>query len=98
MTLLRSVIYCEFHIRNIDQLQSFIKYKALEAGVRVEYVAAKNTSRMCSNCGHTRKSNRKDQAHFKCLECGYEVNADVKNSAALSAKLTVSSLPSAAEF
>jgi len=70
----------ELNSWSFDQLQSFIKYKALEAGVRVEYVAAKNTSRMCSKCGHTRKSNRKDQAHFKCLECGYEVNADFNAS------------------
>ncbi|MBU4265897.1 MAG: transposase [Candidatus Altiarchaeota archaeon] len=30
--------------------------------------------------GHLNKSNRKDQAHFKCLGCGYEVNADFNAS------------------
>jgi len=70
----------ELNSWSFAQLQNFIEYKALEAGVRVEYVAAKNTSRMCSNCGHTHKSNRKDQAHFKCSECGYETNADFNAS------------------
>jgi len=70
----------ELNSWSFDKLQSFIEYKALEAGVRVEYVAAKNTSRMCSNCGHTHNSNRKDQAHFKCSECGYTVNADFNAS------------------
>jgi len=70
----------ELNSWSFAQLQSFIEYKALEKGIRIEYVAAKNTSRMCSNCGHSHKSNRKDQAHFKCLECGYEVNADFNAS------------------
>ncbi|MCG2782859.1 MAG: transposase [Candidatus Altiarchaeales archaeon] len=70
----------ELHSWSFAQLQSFIEYKALEKGIRVEYVDAKNTSRMCCNCGHSHKSNRRDQAHFKCLECGYEANSDFNAS------------------
>ncbi|MBU4406641.1 MAG: transposase [Candidatus Altiarchaeota archaeon] len=70
----------ELHSWSFAQLQSFIEYKAMEKGIRVEYVNAKNTSRMCSNCGHTHKSNRKDQTHFKCSECGYEANSDFNAS------------------
>ncbi|MCG2781978.1 MAG: transposase [Candidatus Altiarchaeales archaeon] len=74
----------ELNSWSFAQLQGFIEYKALEKGIRVEYVAAKNTSRMCSRCRHTRKSNRRDQAHFKCSECGYETNADFNASVNIS--------------
>jgi putative transposase len=36
-----------------------------------------NTSRRCSECGHTAKDNRKSQAVFSCQSCGYTDNADV---------------------
>ena len=35
------------------------------------------TSLRCSECGHTDKGNRKSQAVFCCLSCGYTSNADV---------------------
>ena len=35
------------------------------------------TSLRCSECGHTDKGNRKNQAVFCCLSCGYTSNADV---------------------
>jgi len=70
----------ELNSWSFAQLQGFIGYKALEKGIRIEYIGAKHTSHRCSNCGHLNKSNRKDQAHFKCLECGYEVNADFNAS------------------
>ena len=35
------------------------------------------TSLRCSGCGHTDKGNRKNQAVFCCLSCGYTSNADV---------------------
>ena len=38
------------------------------------------TSQRCSKCGHTEKDNRKTQAQFKCLQCGYACNADVNAS------------------
>lgn len=34
------------------------------------------TSQMCSECGHTDKENRKTQARFLCVSCGYASNAD----------------------
>lgn len=40
-------------------------------------VNPKNTSRECSNCGHTSKDNRLTQSQFKCVSCGHEANADV---------------------
>jgi len=70
----------ELNSWSFDQLQRFIGYKALEKGIRIEYVGAKHTSQRCSKRGHLNKSNRRDQAHFKCVECGYEVNADFNAS------------------
>ena len=34
------------------------------------------TSQTCSHCGHAEKENRKTQARFLCVSCGYVSNAD----------------------
>ena len=57
-------------------LQQKIKYKAEEAGIEVRFVEPRYTSKRCSECGHVSRDNRIDQAHFKCVKCGYEENAD----------------------
>jgi putative transposase len=59
-----------------NQLQGFISYKAQRDGVPVTYVEAAYTSRTCSACGYCDKANRKSQAHFSCIQCGFELNAD----------------------
>ena len=61
---------------SFGQLRTFIEYKANEKGILVKIVSAKNTSRECSKCGHVDKGNRKNQADFVCLECGFALNAD----------------------
>jgi putative transposase len=58
------------------QLRTFIGYKAAQAGVRVVFVEARNTSRRCAVCGYCDKRNRPDQAHFRCLSCGHTAAAD----------------------
>lgn len=50
-------------------------YKANNIGIAVETVSPKNTSRMCSKCGHVSKDNRIGFA-FKCKACGYKADAD----------------------
>ena len=35
------------------------------------------TSQTCPCCGHVSKDNRKTQAKFECVECGFAENADV---------------------
>jgi putative transposase len=59
-----------------DQLRQFLGYKAEAAGVPLVAVDPRNTSRTCSRCGHCEKANRKSQAKFHCLSCGFDVNAD----------------------
>jgi len=35
------------------------------------------TSQRCSQCGFTDKGNRTSQSRFKCLNCGFSMNADI---------------------
>lgn len=64
------------HSWSFFQLRSFIEYKARRAGVVVIPVDPRNTSRICPCCGHVDKANRKTQAKFVCVDCGYSGLAD----------------------
>ena len=46
-------------------------------GGHLVIVSAAYTSQTCHKCGHVAKGNRDSQAVFRCVECGYEANADV---------------------
>jgi putative transposase len=46
-------------------------------GGRLGTVPPQNTSRRCPPCGHVSADNRKTQAVFKCVACGFEANADL---------------------
>ena len=49
-----------------------LRYKAEEAGRRLVAVDPKYTSQICSQCGFKHPDNRKTQADFACLSCGYQ--------------------------
>jgi putative transposase len=59
--------------------RSQLEYKMKWAGGTLVVVPAYNTSRTCPNpdCGYISAENRKTQSKFRCLNCGYENNADV---------------------
>ena len=59
------------------QLRQYVAYKAQLAGVLVEIVDPRNTSRECARCGHIDKANRPSQEKFRCVACGHTDNADV---------------------
>ena len=59
------------------KLQQFIEYKALEKGIPVVYVEAKNTSITCPRCDCVDKRNRRTQSLFRCVRCGFQHNADM---------------------
>lgn len=59
-----------------SQLRTFIEYKSADVGLDVIAVNPRNTSRTCSHCQHCEKANRKSQASFLCLKCGFQTNAD----------------------
>ena len=54
-----------------------LEYKVARVNGIVIAVDPKNTSRMCSACGHTAKENRRTQADFICMACGHTDDADV---------------------
>lgn len=58
------------------ELQSMIEYKAEKEKIRVEKIPACYTSRACSQCGFIAEENRKTQARFECVKCGFKANAD----------------------
>lgn len=58
------------------ELQTMIKYKADKEGIEVRFINPAYTSQTCSKCGHIHRDNRQTQSQFKCVECGFELNAD----------------------
>ncbi len=62
---------------SFEQLRFFLSYKAALAGVPLHLVDPAYTSRTCSACGHCAKENRKSQASFCCVNCGFACNADI---------------------
>ncbi|WP_254922945.1 RNA-guided endonuclease InsQ/TnpB family protein [Rhodococcus sp. OK302] len=58
------------------QLRNFVTYKAEMAGVTVQVINPRNTSRTCSRCGFCDVRNRRSQAVFVCRECGWAGHAD----------------------
>lgn len=73
---------------SFGQLYAFLSYKATLAGVPVEKVDPRNTSRTCSACGHCEKSNRKSRSEFRCKACGHEQHADVNAARNIRARAT----------
>jgi len=53
-----------------------LKFKLDERGIRYRSVQPAYSSQQCSHCGFTFSMNRRSQAEFRCLWCGYEANAD----------------------
>ena len=54
-----------------------LEYKQAWLGGEVLAVPPRNTSRTCPACCHVSAENRRTQARFACVECGYEANADL---------------------
>lgn len=54
-----------------------LDYKLQWRGGWLIAVPPQNTSRTCTCCGHVSADNRKAQAQFRCVACGFEENADV---------------------
>lgn len=74
---------------SFQQLRNFIVYKARLSGVPVSIVDPRNTSRTCLACGHCDKKNRKSQAEFWCVLCGFEAHADLVGAVNVSRRAAV---------
>jgi len=57
-------------------------------GIRVHVTHASYSSQQCSDCGFIDRKNRLTQKDFKCVQCGYEDNADHNASMNLCNRLT----------
>ncbi|WP_459947959.1 zinc ribbon domain-containing protein, partial [Desulfocastanea catecholica] len=53
-----------------------LEYKLAWNGGWLVKVPPQNTSRTCPACGFVAKENRKTQALFRCVECGFKEHAD----------------------
>ena len=53
-----------------------LSYKLKWRGGKLIKVDPRNTSRTCPRCGFVSAENRKSQASFVCVSCGYSSNAD----------------------
>ena len=62
---------------NFSMLRQYIEYKALLNGVKCIAVDPRYTSQTCSTCKHIGKRTNK---HFKCSNCGNDMDADVNAS------------------
>ena len=59
------------------QLQVHIAYKGAWAGVQVEFVNARNTSRECSNCHYVNKALKVSERSWLCPRCGCQLDRDL---------------------
>lgn len=64
------------HQWSFAQLQAFVGYKAQSLGVHIAFVDPRFTSQKCSQCQHVSRSNRPEQAIFKCRVCKFTCHAD----------------------
>ena len=59
------------------QFRSTLTWALAKQGGILMTVAPQYTSQTCPVCGHCEAGNRRKQAEFRCLRCGYEANADI---------------------
>jgi IS605 OrfB family transposase len=78
------------HSWSFNQLRQFIEYKAALAGVVVELVDPRGTSRTCPRCGFESKKNRPTRDTFKCKSCGFAEPSDYVGAINIASRAAVS--------
>ena len=61
----------------LSSLKDKFEHIARKYDIALSLVQPHYTSKMCSICGCIDDDNRKCQEEFKCVQCGYEANADI---------------------
>lgn len=76
------------------RIQQYVEYKLEEFGVAVVYVDSEYTSQCCSrtDCGHVDEDSR-DGKRFRCVACGYEVNADYNAAKNVALRFLIEEVP-----
>jgi putative transposase len=59
------------------QLQTYIHYTAVWAGVPVEYVPAARTSQICHNCNFVNRKLKLTERSWLCPQCGCQLDRDL---------------------
>ena len=62
-----------------NRFKQLLLYKAIEAGVRLEFVNPRNTSQRCSNCNELVKKSLSIRTH-KCPKCELSIDRDLNAS------------------
>jgi len=73
----------------LSKVTKRLEEKAVVLGKKIEKQNPAYTSVECPKCHHVNKRNRKSQAHFKCLKCGYKRNADYVGSLNIRARRSI---------
>jgi len=63
-------------VHQLGFIRDRLKFKLDECGIRYRSVQPAYSSQQCSHCGFTFPLNRRTQARFECLWCGYQNHAD----------------------
>ena len=61
---------------HISDMKNSVQRMCKREGIQFSLVNARYTSKTCPVCGHIHDDNRKTQEHFKCVRCGFSMNAD----------------------
>lgn len=83
------------HDASFGEFRRMLEYKAKLYGCKIVAVPPAYTSQKCSACGHVAAGNRRSQAVFVCLRCGFAANAD--DNAAVNIKVASSDAGSCPE-
>jgi putative transposase len=62
-----------------EKFQQVLSYKAESAGMRVEYINPRNTTKTCSNCGNIMEIGLGIRT-YECGQCGLSMNRDLNAS------------------
>ena len=73
----------------LSNIKNIIKSIANKNEIQVTFVQSYYTSKMCPKCGYCHSDNRKSQEIFKCVECGFEINADFGAALKIKDRLSV---------
>ena len=71
----------------LSNIKNWFKEQAEKRGIKVHLTPANYSSQQCSKCGCIHKLNRSSQETFKCIECGFTLNADLNASINLKQRL-----------
>ncbi len=79
-------------VQQYKRISDLLTYKSQLKGFKLNYynppkayyeIFPSQTSKLCSKCGYTHEENRQlkiSQEKFKCVKCGFEINADLNAS------------------